>query len=212
MDIVLAAGSNLDVEVIEDPDNKYFCPHFAKKLFELLFEAAIWSKLLKTFEDVEEKQQLHFYQRAKTKFTNRHAELFFRTKKLDKTKLRATVDEYIKRTYSLRRGSQSQFVDSYSKTERKISKKETKVLRHALGLSKEQSSEKSDDEERNQPTTECKFEESWQEKPPTKRKRDRDIYLSPPSNKIKFKMKMKNKENAKVQTSENASKSKKNRS
>ena len=201
----MAAGSNLDVEVIEGPDNKYFCPHYAKKLSELLFEAAIWSKLLKTFEDVEEKQQLHFYQRAKTKFTNCHAELFFRTKKLDKTKLRYI---FIK-TYSLRRGSQSQFVDSCSKTERKISKKETKVLTHALGLSKEQSSDKSDDEERNQPTTECKFEESWQEKPPTKRKRDRGTYLSSPSKKIKFKMKMKNKENAKVETSENASKSKK---
>ena len=61
---------DLDVEVIEDPDNKYFCPHYAKKLFELLFEVPIWSKLLKTFEDAEEKEQLHFYKKAETKFTN----------------------------------------------------------------------------------------------------------------------------------------------
>ena len=129
-------------------------------------------------------------------------DLFFRTKRLDKTELRATVAEYIKRTYSRRRGSQRQFVDSYSKTE-------TKTLTHALGLNEEQSSDKSNDEERNQPTAESKFEESWQEKRPTKRKRDRDTYLLPPSKKMKFEMKMKNKENVKVETSENAIKSKK---
>ena len=54
-----------------------------------------------------------------------------------------------------------------------------------------------------------KFVESWQEKRPTKRKRDRDTYLSPPSRKIKFEIKMKNKENAKVETSKNANRSKK---
>ena len=171
---------DLDVEVIEDPDNKYFCPHYAKKLFEPLFKVPIWRKLLKTFEDAEEKEQLHFYKKAETKFTNCHAELFFRTKKLDKTELRPTVAEYIKKTYSRRRGSQRQFVDSYLKTERKISRKETKILTHALGLSERQSSDKSDGKERNQPTTESKFEESWQEKRPTKRKRDRDTSLSPP--------------------------------
>ena len=91
------------------------------------------------------------------------------------TELRATITEYIKRTYPRIRGSQRQFVDSYSKTERKISKKETEILTHALGLNEEQSSDKSDDEERNQPITESKSEESWQEKRPTKRKRDRHI-------------------------------------
>ena len=54
-----------------------------------------------------------------------------------------------------------------------------------------------------------KFVESWQEKRPTKRKRDRDTYLSPPSRKIKFEIKMKNKENAKVETSKKANSSKK---
>ena len=47
---------DLNVEVIEDPDNKDFCPHYAKKLFKLLFEVSIWSKLLKTFEDAKEKE------------------------------------------------------------------------------------------------------------------------------------------------------------
>ena len=91
-----------------------------KKPFELLFQVPIWSKLLKTFEDAEKKEQSHFYKEAETKLTNCHAELFFRTKKLEKTEPRATAVEYIKRTYSRRRGSQRQFVDSYSKTERKI--------------------------------------------------------------------------------------------
>ena len=78
-----------------------------------------------------------------------------------------------------------------------------------MGLSEKQSAHKSDDEEPNQPTTESKFDESWQGKRPTKRKRDRDTYLSPPSRKIKFEIKMKNKENAKVETSKNANRSKK---
>ena len=60
--------------------------------------------------------------------TNCHTELFFRTKKLDKTELRATVAEYIKKTYSRRQDSQRQFVDSYSKLNGKYRKKETKIL------------------------------------------------------------------------------------
>ena len=52
---------DLDVEVIEDPDNKYFCPYYVKKLFELIFLVPIWDKLLKTFEEAEEKEQLNFY-------------------------------------------------------------------------------------------------------------------------------------------------------
>ena len=134
---------------------------------------------------------------------------FSEQKRLDKTERWATVAEYIKRTYSWRRGSQRRFVDLYSKNERKISKTETKILTHALGLSEKQSSHRSDDEEPNQPTTESKFVESWKEKRPTKRKRDRDTYLSPPSRKRKFEIKMKNKENAKVETSKKANSSKK---
>ena len=148
---------DLDVEVIQDPDNKYFNPHVVRKLFKLLFEVPRWNKLLKIFEQAEEKEPLHFHKKTETKFTNSHVELFFRTKKLDKTELRAAVAECIKRTYSRRRGSQRQFVDSHSKTERKISKAETKILTHASEFSEEQSLEKSDDEERNQPTTESKF-------------------------------------------------------
>ena len=52
---------DLDVEIIEHSDNKYFCSHYAKKRFQLLFEVPIWSKLPQTFEDAEEKEQLHFY-------------------------------------------------------------------------------------------------------------------------------------------------------
>ena len=63
----------------------------------------------------------------------------------------------------------------YSKTERKISKTETKILTHASGFSEEQSFEKSDDEERNQPTTESKFRESWQKKRPTKLDRNKKV-------------------------------------
>ena len=42
-------------------------------------------------------------------------------------------------------------------------------------------------------------------------KKQRHILVTPPSKEIKFEMKMKNEENAKVETSENAKKSKKNR-
>ena len=200
---------DLDVEVIEDPDNKYFCPYYVKKLFELIFLVPIWDKLLKTFEDAEEKEQLNFYNKEEKNLLS--CRTIFQNKKIDKTELRATAAENIKRTYVRRRGSQRQFVDSYSKTERKISKKETKILTHVSGLREEQSSDKSDDKERNQATNESKFEELWQEKRSTRCKRNRDTYLSPPSKEIKFEMKMKNKENAKVETSENAKKSKKNR-
>ena len=133
---------DLHVEVIQDPDNKYFNPHYTRKLFKLLFEVPRWNKLLKMFEEAEEKEQLQFHKKTETKFTNSHVELFFRTKKLDKTELRAAVAECIKRTYSRRRGSQRQFVDSHSKTERKISKAETKILTHASEFSEEQSLEK----------------------------------------------------------------------
>ena len=44
-----------------------------------------------------------------------------------------------------------------------------------------------------QPTTKIKLEESWQEKPSTKCKRNRPTYLSPSSKKIKLEVKMKNK-------------------
>ena len=78
--VVTHGKTDLDIEVIENPDDKYYL----KKLCELLFEVPIWSMLLKTFEDAEEQKQLYFYKKAETKFTNCHAELFFRTKKLDK--------------------------------------------------------------------------------------------------------------------------------
>ena len=42
LEIVLAAGSHtrkidLDIEVIEDPYNKYFCPRYANKTFQTTF-------------------------------------------------------------------------------------------------------------------------------------------------------------------------------
>ena len=60
-------------------------------------------------------------QKKKSRYTfiNRkiycHTELFFQTKKLDKTELRTTVAKYAKKTYLKRQGLQ--FVNSYSKTE-----------------------------------------------------------------------------------------------
>ena len=57
----------------------------------------------------------------------------------------------------------------------KISKTETKILTHASGFIEKQSLEKSDDEERNQPTTESNFRESWQKKRPTKRERNKKV-------------------------------------
>ena len=98
-----------------------------------------------------------------------------------------TKAKYFQKTYLRRRGSQRQSVKSYSKNERKISKTKNKILTHALGNNEKQSLHKSNDEEPNQPITERKFEETWSEERPTKRKRDRDTYLSPPSKKINLK-------------------------
>ena len=117
---------------------------------------------------------------------------FSEQKSLTKLNFEPLLPNTSKGHISRRWGSQRQFADTYSKTERKISNNE------------EQSSDKSDDEESNKPTAESKFEESWQEKRSTKRKRDRDTYVPPPSKKINFEIKMKNKVNAKVETSENA--------
>ena len=39
--VVTHENIDLDVEVIEDPDNKHFCFHYAKKPFELLFQVPI---------------------------------------------------------------------------------------------------------------------------------------------------------------------------
>ena len=68
---------NLDVEVIQGADNKHFNPHYARKVFKLLFEVPRWKKLLKIFEEAEEKEQLHFHKKTEIKFTNSHVELFF---------------------------------------------------------------------------------------------------------------------------------------
>ena len=104
-----------------------------------------------------------------------------------------TKAKYFHKTYLKRRGSQRQYVESYSKNERKISKAKTKILAHALRISEKQSLHKSNDEEPNQPATERKFEQTWPEERPTKRKRDRDTYLSPPSKKINLKLRWKTK-------------------
>ena len=105
----MAPGSytlkDLDVEVMEDSDNKYFCSHYAKKLFKLLFEAPIYSKLLKTFEDTEEKEHLQFY-------------------KMQKQNVLTVMQNYFSEQKNLTKLNFEQFINSFSKTEQKISKKE----------------------------------------------------------------------------------------
>ena len=92
--------------------------------------------------------QLHFYKTAETTFARSHVELFLSTKKLHKTELQGNVAEYIKRFCSRRRGSPRQLVNSYFKTEQKMSKKETKSLTYALQRNAEQSWDNSTDGKR----------------------------------------------------------------
>ena len=115
-----------------------------------------------------------------------------------------TKAKYFQKTYSRRRGSQRQSVKSYSKNERKISKTKNKILTHALGNNEKQSLHKSNDEEPNQPITERKFEETWSEERPTKRKKRQRYILVTSIKENKFEMEMKNKEHAKVETSKYA--------
>ena len=92
------------------------------------FETTFWSIPIEWAK--KEQNSYSFYEKAETTSTRCHDELFFRTKRLSKTKLRSTVSEYIKTTHSRRRASQRRFVDSCSNIEQKISKKEMKILTH----------------------------------------------------------------------------------
>ena len=67
-------------------------------------------------------------------------------------KLQATVIQYIERIYSRRQGSQRQLLTRIKNLNGKY-KKDTKILTHVSGLKEDQSSDKSDDEDRNQQTS-----------------------------------------------------------
>ena len=78
--------------------------------------------------------------------TNCHTELFFRTKKLDKSELKGTITQYIRRSYERKASAQRQFVESAVKqTEIKNSRLCTKIkktLNQSRIIQKKRTSEK----------------------------------------------------------------------
>ena len=112
--------------------------------------------------------------------TNCHAEPFFRTKKLDKSELKATATQYIRRWYERKAGTQRQFFESAVKqTEIKNSRLCTKIK-----TLKESNDVNSDNENSWEDLDINDFEESWQERKSPINLR-RKTCLRPPSKNIK---------------------------
>ena len=122
--------------------------------------------------------------------TNCHAELFFRTKKLDKSELKATITQYIRRSYERKAGAQRQFVKSpVKRTEIRNSRlcsKIKKILNQSSIIRKESNDVNSGNESSWEDLDINDFEESWQERKLPINLRRKTSYLRPPSKKIKF--------------------------
>ena len=93
-------------------------PRYYQVCLKMLPTIVLWSKILSLPDSkLDDSPQ-----------TNCHTELFFRTRKLDKSELRATVTQYIRRSYEREAGAQRQFVKSAVKrTEIKNSRLCTKI-------------------------------------------------------------------------------------
>ena len=99
-------------------------PRYYQVFLKMLPTIALWSKILPL---PESKPEDRFFQ-CDIPQTNWHAELLFRTKKLDKSELRATTTQYIRRSYERKVGAQRQVVGSAVKqTEIRNSRLCTKI-------------------------------------------------------------------------------------
>ena len=81
---------------------------------------------------------------------NCHAELLFTTKKLDKSELKATITQYIRRSYERKAGAQRQFVESAVKrTEIRNSRLCTKIKKtlNQSGIIRKESDDVNSDNE-----------------------------------------------------------------
>ena len=122
--------------------------------------------------------------------TNYHAELFFITKRLDKSDPKATITQYIRRSYERKASAQRQFVESAVKqTEIKNSRLCTKIkktLNQSSIIRKESDGINGDNESSWEDLDLNDFEESWQERELVINMRRKTSYLRPPSKKNKI--------------------------
>ena len=110
-----------DKEIIT---NKYYMPRYYQVFLKMLPIIALWSRILPLPDSKPEESFLQ----CDIPQINCHAELFFRTKKLDQSELKVTIMQYIRRSYERKAGAQRQFVESAVKlTEIKNSRLCTKI-------------------------------------------------------------------------------------
>ena len=110
-----------DKEIIT---NKYYMPRYYQVFLKMLPIIALWSRILPLPDSKPEESFLQ----CDIPQINCHAELFFRTKKLDQSELKVTIMQYIRRSYERNAGAQRQFVESAVKlTEIKNSRLCTKI-------------------------------------------------------------------------------------
>ena len=117
-------------------------PRYYQVFLKILPTIALWSKILPLPDSKSEDSFLQ----CDIPQTNCHTELFFRTKKLDKSELKGTITQYIRRSYERKASAQRQFVESAVKqTEIKNSRLCTKIkktLNQSRILQKKRTSEK----------------------------------------------------------------------
>ena len=108
----------------ESITNKYYMPRYYQVFLKMLPIIALWSRILPLPDSKPEESFLQ----CDIPQINCHAELFFRTKKLDQSELKVTIMQYIRRSYERKAGAQRQFVESAVKlTEIKNSRLCTKI-------------------------------------------------------------------------------------
>ena len=83
-------------------------PRYYQVFLKMLPTIVLWSKIL----SLPDSKPHDSFLQCDIPQPNCHAELFFRTRKLDKSELRATVTQYIRRSYERKAGAQRQFVKS----------------------------------------------------------------------------------------------------
>ena len=99
-------------------------PRYYQVFLKMLPTIALWNKILPLPDSKSEDSFLQ----CDIPQTNCHTELFFRTKKLDKSELKGTITQYIRRSYERKASAQRQFVESAVKqTEIKNSRLCTKI-------------------------------------------------------------------------------------
>ena len=165
----------------ESITNKYHMPRYYQFFLKMLPTIALWSKILPL---PDSKPEGSFFQ-CDIPQTNCHAELFFRTKKLDKSELKATITQYVRRSYERKAGAQRQFLESAVKrTEIRNSRLCTKIkktLNQSSIIRKESNDVNSDNESSWEDLDIKDFEESWLERKSPINLRRKASYLRPPS-------------------------------